>query len=301
MSALKEVCKLILYLSDLAHYHDEKGSDEYKLVFVAEDIVKGERAITVHPYLDNEILSYEVGTELLDSLQNENLDSNPHLSKERSIFRSSLIEFLSGFSSGEERFKGLISAWPQFRLLYENNLSTYLSGFSFHRAKQEVASAQLAIAEQLSKLVSDISGKILSVPISLAVIIAIPKADTMFERAVLVVGIAITSALLAEMLSAQKSQYERVKHSRGIMFAAHEKKMLQYPEELRRSLVEAVNGLSRNERKLKRSLFTLRVIVWLPAIGAIAVYGQIYYKELQQSLSEGINFISLLFRYIACI
>src|SRR3546814_16741141 len=54
-------------------------SDEYKLVFVAEDPAKGERAITLFPYLDREILACNVGAELLDSLQTSNLDNNPHL------------------------------------------------------------------------------------------------------------------------------------------------------------------------------------------------------------------------------
>lgn len=201
VKSLQIICNLIVYLADLAHYHDEKGSDEYKLVFMAEDIAKGERAITLQPYLDQELLSYEVHTDLLNSLQGDNLDINTHLSKERSIFRASLIEYLSSISGSKERFKALISTWNQFRALYENNLSTYLSGFSFHKAKQEVAIAQLSIADQMSKVVSDMSGKILSVPISLIAVIAIFKTEDIAERTILVLGITLTSALLAETLA----------------------------------------------------------------------------------------------------
>jgi hypothetical protein len=283
VKALQGICGLIVYLADLAHYHDEKGCDEYKLVFVADDGAKGERAVTLQPYLDTEFLSYEIGTELLDSLQNGNLDNNPHLTKERSIFRSTLIEYLSGFAGGKERFKALLSTWAKFRELYENNLATYLSGFSFHKAKQEVAAAQLTIADQMSKVVSDISGKILSVPISLAVVIAIAKADGILESTILVIGITLASALIAETLSAQKLQYERIKHSRTMIFESHQQKLIQYPPDLRKFLVEATSSLHKNEKKLRRSLRTLRSISWIPALAAIFLHGYIYQAEIHIS------------------
>lgn len=283
VTALQGICGLIVYLADLAHYHDEKGCDEYKLVFVADDGAKGERAVTLQPYLDTEFLSYEIRTELLDSLQNGNLDSNPHLTKERSIFRSTLIEYLSGFASGKERFKALLSTWAKFRELYENNLATYLSGFSFHKAKQEVAAAQLTIADQMSKVVSDMSGKILSVPISLAVVIAIAKADGVLESTVLVMGVTLASALIAETLAAQKLQYERIKHSRTMIFESHQQKLTQYPQDLQTFLVEATSSLHKNETKLRRSLRTLRFISWMPALAAIALHGYLYQAELYTS------------------
>ncbi|MFU5371439.1 hypothetical protein ACM7YZ_01830 [Pseudomonas aeruginosa] len=303
VSSLKAICKLIVYLADLAHFHDEKNSsDEYKLVFVAEDPAKGERAITLFPYLDKEILACKVGTELLDSLQTINLDNNPHLLKERSIFRASLIEYLSSQVGGRERFKMLVSTWDQFRSLYENNLSTYLSGFSFHKAKQEVATAQLTIADQMSKVVGDISGKILGVPVSLAVIVAIAKAGGVLESSILVLGIMLTSALIAETLAAQKLQYERIKHSRKIIFAAHEQRLSQYPEDLRGFLQEAIRGLSANERKLRRSLRTLRLVSWGPAIAAILVHAYLYRAELYMSWtsvqSTLVSFVSYIASYL---
>lgn len=301
VNTVQSVCKLIVLLADLAHYHDEKGSDEYKLVFVTEDPVKGERAITLYPYLHQEFLSCEVGTELLDSLQGDNLDNNPHLLKERSIFRSSLIEYLAGYSDGKERFKALISTWTQFRALYENNLSTYLSGFSFHKAKQEVATAQLAIADQMSKVVSDMSGKILSVPISLVAIIAISKADGLLERTILVLGITLMSALLAETLAAQKLQYERVRHSRTMMFATHEQKLHQYPQDLRSFLSEAIAGLSANETKLRRSLGTLRSICWVPALAAVTLHGYLYQADIQNSFSKLYLAILAALKYVHCV
>lgn len=292
INALRAICQLIVYLADLAHFHDEKElSDEYKLVFVAEDSAKGERAITLYPYLDQDLIACDVGTELVDSLQGGNLDENPHLLKERSIFRASLIEYLSGYVNGKERFKALITTWAQFLALYENNLSTYLSGFSFHKAKQEVATAQLAIADQMSKVVGDMSGKILSVPISLAATIAISKADNVLESSILVLGIAVTSALLAETLAAQKLQYERVRHSRTMMFSAHQQKIHHYPKDLRDYLSEAIAGLRANERKLRLSLRSLRFISWTPALMATTLHAYIYREDLQETAIRVYGFL----------
>ncbi len=291
VKTLQALCRLIVYLADLAHFHDEKeSSDEYKLVFVAEDTAKGERAITLYPYLDRELLNFKVGTDLVDSLQISNLDESPHLLKERSIFRATLIEYLSVHLGGKERFRVLIATWAQFLSLYGNNLSTYLSGFSFHKAKQEVATAQLTVADQMSKVVSDISGKILSVPVSLAAVILISKADNVLESSILVVGILMTSALLAETLSAQKLQYGRIKHSRVILFASHQQKINQYPVDLRDYIAESVGALVANETKLKRSLWVLRCLSWFPAIAAICVHSYIYREDLSEGLATITSF-----------
>ncbi|MBY8959161.1 hypothetical protein J1G18_17880 [Pseudomonas sp. MIS38] len=301
VKALQGICKLMMYLAELAHYHDGKEvSDDYKLVFVTDEANKEQKAITLNPYLDKELLSCEIGLDLLNSLQEHNVDSNPNLVKERSIFRSTLIEFLSGYSEGKERFRILVVNWAGFRALYENNLSVYLSGFSFHKAKQEVAVAQLTVADQMSKVVSDISGKILSVPISLVAVIALIKADGVLEQSILVLGITLTSALLAETLAAQKLQYERVRHSRIMMFSVHEKNILQYPKDLRVFLKEVIDGLSANESKLKKSLRTLRVISWLPAVVAITLHSLMYKVELFSAFANVAKLLILVCNYRSC-
>ncbi|EKT4566760.1 hypothetical protein QEM43_002430 [Pseudomonas putida] len=297
VKSLQNICRLIVCLADLAHFHDEKeSSDEYKLVFVADDFGKGERTVTLYPFLDLSLLSCDLGVTLVDSLQSSNMDVNPHLLKERAIFRASLIEHLVGCHDGRERFKFLVKNWRAFIELYEINLSTYLSGFSFHKAKQDIATAQITIADQMSKVVSDISGKILGVPISLVAIIAIAKAESVLESTILVAGLTITSALLAETLAAQKLQYNRISHSRVMMFSDHFTAARQYPADLRKCLDEAVSGLGDNEKELKRSLLVLRVVCWVPAVAATALHSYIY----QNSLIDGAEKIMRFFLSAVC-
>lgn len=281
---LKRLCRLIICLSDLASYHDQKLSgDEYKLVFVEEDGIKGARALTIQPRIESSLLEHNTSHSLIESLQQERYETNPQLSKERSIFRASIIEFLGSIQDSKERFKTLVSSWGEFLKLYQNNLDTYLSGFSFHKAKQEVASAELTIAEQLSKVISDIGGKILSIPVSLAATIAVTKADGVLESTVIVAGIATASALMAETLDAQSLQYKRIKHSRKLIFSSHEKKSVLYPADLRVFLKDAVDGLSRNERKLRNSLLVLRFMCWTPTAVALGFHIHSFHELLAQS------------------
>jgi hypothetical protein len=148
----------------------------------------------------------------------------------------------------------------------------------------------------MSKVVGEISGKILGVPVSLAVTVAIAKTDGVLESSILVLGIMLTSALIAETLAAQRLQYERIKHSRKIIFATHQQKLSQYPEDLRNFLKEAIRGLSANERKLSRSLRALRLVSWSPAIAAILVHAYLYRAELCTSWNSAqstlVNFVS---------
>lgn len=284
---LKSLCELIVCLADLAHYHDEKlKGEEYRLIFVEEDGAKGATTITLQPNIDLELLQYNVSSLLLGTLLDSNFEKNPHIVKERSIFRASLVEFVSDIQDARERFKFLVLKWKEFLRLYNNNLDTYLSGFSFHKAKQEVGAAELSIADQLSKLISDISGKILSIPISLVVLVAIAKADNGFESAVLVLGVTLTSFIMAETIAAQKLQYNRISHSRSLLFSAHEKKIEIYPEDLRQYLHSAIKGLARNEKMLGRSLMALRCLVWVPAIAATVLHAFIYNVELIYSWSR---------------
>lgn len=281
IDSLRNLCQLILCLADLAHYHDQKSNSEsYKLVFIKEESIQSTKTIIIEPHITEALLTFEIEPATIQGLMEKNIDKNPQLLKERSIFRTSVTEFLDGTVDTKEKFYLLVQAWGNFISLFQNNLDTYLSGFSFHKAKQEVANAELTIAEQLSKIVSDISGKILSIPISLAATIAVVKADTCFESSVVVLGVLMASGILAETLSAQKLQFERIKHSRSIIFSSHEKKSAQYPKDLQVFLSSAISGLDKNERKLKNSLRSLRLLCWLPAITAATTHAYLYKAEL---------------------
>ncbi|MCT7041785.1 hypothetical protein M1717_26490, partial [Salmonella enterica subsp. enterica serovar Pomona] len=78
-------------------------------------------------------------------------------------------------------------------LAYDNNLSVYLSGFNFHKARKDVAAAELDFSEKTAKTISDLTAKILTIPLSLLAAIGIWKLSALTEQLVVASGVAFTS------------------------------------------------------------------------------------------------------------
>ncbi|KFK60828.1 hypothetical protein JS84_24840 [Vibrio vulnificus] len=91
--------------------------------------------------ISENLLSKDINFSLLNELTSAESELNMHYSDKLSVFYASLHEFLGGGYAPDEAFNKLIDSWGAFVALYQNNLSTYLSGFSFHKAKKEVAEA----------------------------------------------------------------------------------------------------------------------------------------------------------------
>lgn len=265
---LKKVVQLIHELKDLAHYHDAKAGQEYlNLVFVS-----GADGSPTNPLR----LSPRLGTIALEGLAmdiepikklGDSAGVNPHIEREKAVFRASLLEFLNP-SSGDayERFAALVSGWADFLVLFKRNYDTYISGFAFHKARKEVADAEVQAADQLSKVLNDISGKMLGIPLSLAALPLLQKSDSTLERMVLVLATLVTAWLLAEVMHNQQLQLARLKHARALIFDELTSKAKTYPSELAGKLSVATGALQDNEEKLARLLNWLRVGSWLPSI-----------------------------------
>ena len=81
------------------------------------------------------------------------------------MFRATMCQFLKdGLSLREFVDKG--AQWAQ---AYENDLQTYLSGFSFEETKRKIAEEHARFTEQIAKVLGDITVKVLSLPISIVV------------------------------------------------------------------------------------------------------------------------------------
>lgn len=270
---LKKVVQLIHELKDLAHYHDAKAGQEYlNLVFVSGADGTSTNPLRLSPKLD--IVSLEGSIIDIDPIRKlgDRAGVNPHIEREKAVFRASLIEFLN-VSSGDayERFAALVTSWAEFIVVFKRNFDTYISGFAFHKARKEVADAEVQAADQLSKVLNDISGKMLGIPLSLAALPLLQKSDSTLERIVLVLATLVTAWMLAEVMHNQQLQLARLKHARALIFDELTSKAKTYPSELSSKLKVATTELQNNERKLTRLLKWLRIGSWVPAILASAL------------------------------
>ena len=280
LEKLTVVCQLIKGLSDLAHYHDEKtNSGQYRLIFIQpEDTAQPmAKAIEVDTTISIDMLDGNIpDVSLVESLRTGNLTSDPHYSSKVGVFRVSLAEFLKKCPVGLPVFSFLVSQWDEFATVFIKNLDTYLSGFAFHKAKREVAEAELKIADEFSKIIIDITGKLLGIPISLAAVIAITKSTSVLESLIVVAGLGLATLIFSGTVGNQQRQLQRIIHAKNVVFNALEGKQEIYPDELKSAISEMRTGLNKNESKLRWLLWLFRCLSWTPFIVGSGIFYSIF-------------------------
>lgn len=277
---------LIHELKDLAHYHDAKvGEDTLNLVFVRETEGSSTKSLQITPKLTKPLLELPV-IDITTIVEISRQVNNPHIAREKSVFRSTLIEFLSTSSAhAGDKFHYLVMHWAEFISLFKKNFDTYISGFAFHKARKEVADAEVAAADQLAKVLNDISGKALGIPLSLASLVLIAKTDSTFERLVLVSAALLASWLLAQLMYNQLLQLARIKDARALLFDEIKVRAADYPEDLSSRILDTSKNLEANEKKVGRLLHSLRIISWLPALAATALLWHLNAEDVHYSVS----------------
>jgi len=270
------VCKLIKGLSDLAHYHDEKtNSGQYRLIFIQpEDSTQpAVKAVEIDTTINVDMLGGNIpDITLVESLQADNPKTDPHYSSKVGVFRVSLAEFLQKCPLGQPAFSFLVFEWENFINVFNKNLNTYLSGFAFHKAKKEVAEAELKIADEFSKVIIDITGKLLGIPISLAAAIAITKSTSILESLTIVIGLGLATLIFSGTVGNQQRQFQRICHAKNVVFNALEGKQEIYPDELKSAIAEMKTGLDKNENKLRWLLMLFRCLSWAPFLVGVALF-----------------------------
>lgn len=294
LEVLFSFCEAIKYLSKLATYHDEKRTDPFlKLVFLNPENFSGSSPIILKTKITKEMLEFPVlEIVLLKGLCSEKATANPHYLAQIGIFSASLQEFLNSVSQ-DQGFIYLIENWEAFWRLYQINLTTFMSGFAFHKAKKEIVEAELKIADQFSKVINDITVKLLSIPVSIAAIAVVFKSESCMEGIVLVVSLLFAGFFIAETVFNQQKQLNRVKDAKNLAFRGFEGNKQKYPDDLKIHLAKIISDFNGSETYLARLLFGFRVFAWIPAIIACALFIWRYSDYLLRS-SEFLVVIFLL-------
>lgn len=277
ISQLKKICTLVQGLSKLAHYHDKKIiDDQSKLVFLSTED-KTPHPVVLDVELTDDIMSANLDDlSLLTSILSSEAILDPHYQPRKSILYSSIYEFVKGMEP-KAAFKKLSENWTAFAEIYQNNLGTYLSGFAFHKVRKEIAEAEIKIAEQLSKITSDLIGKLFSIPVSLAAIVAMfHKDSSLLTNVLLVLGLLISAVLVVGVIINQSAQLESVKHSKKMMDQSVEGNKNNYPEDLKKDIDGMSTRLNSNIKTAERWLIAYRFLSWLPAIIGAAVFSVMY-------------------------
>ena len=175
------------------------------------------------------------------------------------------------FHSIDEAFNKLIDSWGAFVALYQNNLSTYLSGFSFHKAKKEVAEAEIELSEKLTNLTSFIVFKLFSVPASVMALAAIMQKGQLdaLVFVLLVIGVIVTILLMFGLLKSQKNKYESLEKAKDLVFSSIDGKEAEYPDELNTEIIAMKNRLNSHFKSTSKWLRYYKVAIFSPLVALI--------------------------------
>ncbi|MGR5153196.1 hypothetical protein [Photobacterium swingsii] len=271
---LEQMCRFVSAMREIAPYHDKKpNSSAHSLVFVANvaesskplvlDISINKKVIDQCP-TDISILEYLIKTE-------SNVDH--HFHEKLNVFSSTLLEFTKDIDSPKAAFEKLVIQWGCFVELYQANFATYLSGFAFHKAKKEVAQAEIELADKFANVTSDITNKVLAVPISMAAVIAMNSKSIGIGGDILVViGLLITTYITVAAIDNQKSRLSLVNEAKKLVLGAFEGKKDSYPKELQTAITNMGRKLDSSSTKAKWYLRIFRVLTWAPVLSALAVF-----------------------------
>ncbi|WP_320837518.1 hypothetical protein [Zhongshania sp.] len=274
IASLKSVCDLIRALVELAHYHDVRTAliDCYNLVFLNSSESGKNSTFVLKTKISPDFLGVDpMDLSIIRVLVSDDSGNDPHFTAKKGVFISSMSEFLSNVSDPEMAFSKLVKEWDNFLYTYKKNLETYLSGFAFHKAKREVAEAEVEIASQFSKIVGDITGKLFAIPLSFAAVIAFSKATDTLDKALVFVGLLISSLIIYGVVSNQKRQLERITHAKDIVLGSFRGNADIYPADLSDAITNMKDNLDKNESKLNSTLGYFMFLAWVPVIFILGI------------------------------
>lgn len=271
VSTLRVICRFISYLKKLAPYSGQMGPRGHLgLMFVQPANDAPKPPVVIETLVDNELLAdaSALNPRLAEELASSEPSTDPHYNSRIGVFGVTLSEFINKRPVEVSSFRYLVKHWGEFVGAYNNDLATYLSGFAFHKAKREVAEAEFDIASRYAKVVSDINGKLFTIPLSLAAIAALPKAVGVFQSEIIVLGLLLAAIIVSNAIENQTRHFGRVKHAKEVVIGALEGKKSEYPDDLRNAIEDMTKQLNNNERALKGMLLFFKVAGWLPVIAA---------------------------------
>ena len=263
---LIELVRFVRMLAELAdHKYETEGTGAWTLVFRTKDGLG-----LLETRFGEELLGVKVPSvawEVVESLRTGS--DGIHQKEKRWMFMTRMCEFLRDGMP----FREFIERGAQWAEAYEDDLHTYLSGFSFEEVKRKIAEERTRFTEQVSTILGGITVKVLSLPLSVAVVMILKTQTANWTEwlsipLLLVVAFAITCLV---------RHYQRVvpcvkKDIDGVFGKMKTRDSVVPPKELENNVKEAVESLQNEIGKLRTTLWIYLFTVWaVLVIGVLMV------------------------------
>ena len=261
--ALTKFVKMLANLSD--HRYETEGSGAWTLAFRTRDGLG-----VLETRFSREVLDLEVPPLPWKIVEDLSTDMDGvHSDEKRWMFKAGMCEILKADLS----FKEFIACGAKWATTYESNLQTYLSGFSFEEVKRAIADEHARFAEQVSKILGDITVKVLSLPLSLAIVTLLrAQAKNFADWPLVILLLVVVAAGVTWLVRHYQRVVPRVEENIEMVFGRMERmNSPSQAKEIESSVKEVVQSLKRETTKLRTTLRIYLFGAWLVPTVAVAM------------------------------
>lgn len=261
---LVDLTRFVTALADLAdHKYDTEGTGAWTLVFRTKDGLG-----LLETRFGKELLGVKVPSvarEVVEGLRSGS--DGIHQKEKRWMFRATMCEFLKDGVS----FREFVECGEQWAEAYENDLQTYLSGFSFEEVRRKIAEEHARFAEQVSTILGSITVKVLSLPLSVAAAMILKTQAAGLSWWFPVLLLTAVGWVIARLVEHYQRVVPRVEKNIDMVFSKMKiRDLVVRPKELENNVKEVVESLQNEIGKLRRTLRIYWLAAWaVPVIGVV--------------------------------
>ena len=263
---LVDLTRFITALAELAdHKYDTEGTGAWTLVFRTKDGLG-----LLETKFGEELLNVKVPSAAWEVVKGLRTGSDGiHQKEKRWMFTVTMREFLKHGMP----FHEFVERGAQWAEAYENDLQTYLSGFSFEEVKRKIAEEHARFTEQISTILGGITIKVLSLPLSVVVTMFLKTQTESLPWWLPILLLMMVAFAIYRLVGHYQRVVPRVEQNIDMVFGKMKARdSVVYPEELDNSVEVVVRSLQHETGKLRTTLRIYSIAAWaIPAIGVFMV------------------------------
>ncbi|WP_425640692.1 hypothetical protein ACPUEK_10550 [Marinomonas gallaica] len=206
---------------------------------------------------------------LLKELQDIESEDSLKGKDKKLIFYSTLNEFLSSTISPQSQFEKLFMNWGDFKVLYDENYSSYANEFRFDKLKKELAETELTLVSKIVEVSNDCSTKVLAIPASMGALALLNKTDRVTETssvAIFLIGIVIATVMVLLIIQAQLHKLTSIDESKDLVLSSLKNKHVQVLSISSSELDKVLLRLDKNIDRTKKWLTYYSYLAFAPLL-----------------------------------
>ena len=263
---LMDLTRFVTALAELAdHKYETEGAGAWTLVFRTKDGLG-----LLETRFGEELLDVKVPSAAWEVVEGLRTGSDGiHQKEKRWMFTATMC----GFLKDGMPFHEFVERSAQWAEAYENDLQTYLSGFSFEKVKRKIAEEHARFTEQISTILGGITIKVLSLPLSVAAAIILKTNAANLPLWLPILLLVMVAFAIYRLVGHYQRVVPRVEQNIDMVFSKMKARdSATHPKELDNSVKGVVKSLRHETGKLRTTLRIYSIAAWVvPAIGVVMV------------------------------